>query len=408
MNLSSKLAHSRLQRVLPVGLWCAAAVAGINDLVHVHNTWWFGSDFQPTVLSVSALFHNHAIVSSYVYPPGLLVLSWPLLLLQHGRRAEDLLLIVLVAGFAYTFLTMARLPIKQLSGSAVAGLALAIACSGQLVFALQLENLTLLLLPFVAAFYSLVARRHWLAAGLVLGISLTIKPMLIPLVILLLLERRWKAAVTAIGVPILTSAIALAVSYQPSHFAHALRGLLSGSGAGGSIGLSGIGGIWRIDGVLVGGARILIVLLTILIVRRIWTSSRPTVTRHVWIGETMIACLLLASQFTHTFYALLLLPAAFVGLTEVRALTRGSMFVGIGLVLIPYELAGIGQWPAGNRMQSTLICVGMLLILGAAATIADQDETSRPPGSRLRGLSAVDRESVRSGDPVGAERATSQ
>ena len=86
MKLSSKLAYPRLQRVLPVGLWCAAAVAGINDLVHVHNTWWFGSDFQPTVLSVSALFHNHPIVSSYVYPPGLLVLSWPLLLLQHGRR----------------------------------------------------------------------------------------------------------------------------------------------------------------------------------------------------------------------------------------------------------------------------------------------------------------------------------
>ena len=306
----------------------------------------------------------------------------------------------------YTFLTMARLPIKQLSSSALAGLALAIACSGQLVFALQLENLTLLLLPFVAAFYSLVARRYWFAAGLVLGVSLTIKPMLIPLVILLLLERRWKAVITAIGVPILTSAIALAVSYQPSHFAHALRGLLSGSGAGGSIGLSGIGGTWRIDGFLVGGARIVIVLLTIFIVRRIWTSSRPTVTRQVWIGETMIACLLLASQFTHTFYALLLLPAAFVGFTEVRALTRGTVFVGIALVLIPYELAGIGQWPAGNRMQSTLICLGMLLILGAAATITDQDERPRPAGSRLSRPSAVDRESVRSADPVAAERAT--
>ncbi len=319
---------------------------------------------------------------------------------------EDLLLIVLVAGFAYTFLAMARLPIKRLSSSSLAGLALALACSGQLVFAFQLENLTLLLLPFVAAFYSLVAKRRWLGAGLVLGVSLTIKPILIPLVILLLLERRWKAAVTAISVPIVTSAVALAVSYQPSHFAHALRGLLSGSGAGGSIGLSGVGATWRIDGVLVGGARLLIVLIAIVIVRRIWTSSRTTVTRHIWIGETLIACLLLASQFTHTFYALLLLPVAFVGFTDVRALTRGSVFVGMALVLIPYELAGIGQWPAGYRLQSTLICVGTLLILGAAATVADQAEASRPAGSRLRRLSAADRQSVPSGEPVGAETAT--
>ena len=297
---------------------------------------------------------------------------------------------------------MARLPIKRLPSSAIAALALALACSHQLVFSLQLENLTLLLLPFAAAYYSLVAKGRWLGAGLVLGVSLTIKPMLVPFVILLLLERRWKATATAIGVPIVTSALALAVSYQPSHFAHALRGLLSGSGAGGSIGVSAIGATWRFDGVIVGGARLLILLVTIIVVTRIWTCAMPRVTRHVWIGETLIACLLLDSQFTHTFYALLLLPVAFVGLADAQVLTRGCVIVGLALVLLPYELAGVGQWPDGYRLQATLICVGMLLILGAAATVGDPADRSMRAASRFGRPNPVDRELAPSGDPVGA------
>ncbi len=232
----------------------------------------------------------------------------------------------------------------------------------------QLENLTLILLPFVAGFYSLLVSRHWLGAGLVLGVSLTIKPMLAPLLLLLLLEKQWKAIAVAIGLPAVTSAIVLAVSSQPGRFVNQARNIVSGNDHGGGINVSGIGALWNVNGSVIVVVRVLVAAATVVAVQRIWTGKESRTLRFVWSGEALLAGLLLVFEFTHSFDALLLLPAFVVSLVATRPSTRWLTLVGTVLILLPVRLVWIDSWP-GSRSQATLLCVGMLFILAAAATV---------------------------------------
>ena len=308
----SKLADRRAKDWFIIALWALAAGVGILDLVYVLDTWWMGSDFQYIVLSVTALVHHRPVSKAFVYPPGMLILASPVILVNMAA-AEDLLLVFELPGLAYTFRTMWRLIDKSLFSASAAGLAVALAVSVP-YHVFQLENLTLILLPFVAGFYSLLVSRHWLGAGLVLGVSLTIKPMLAPLLLLLLLEKQWKAIAVGIGLPAVTSAIVLAVSSQPGRFVNQARNIVSGNDHGGGINVSGIGALWNVNGSVIVVVRVLLASATVVAVQRIWTGKESRTLRFVWSGEALLAGLLLVFEFTHSFYALLLLPAFVVSL----------------------------------------------------------------------------------------------
>lgn len=93
-------------------------------------------------------------------------------------------------------------------------------------------------LPFFAPFHNLVtlgnwtlasvvalpltlllARRgRWTAAGVVIGLALAVKPMLIPCVLLFVFARRWRAVAAALAVPLAVSALAALVMPRPGMF----------------------------------------------------------------------------------------------------------------------------------------------------------------------------------------------
>ncbi|MEV0602753.1 glycosyltransferase 87 family protein [Streptomyces sp. NPDC050315] len=65
----------------------------------------------------------------------------------------------------------------------------------------------------------LLARRtRWAAAGAVLGLALAIKPMLVPVLLLFVFARRWRALAAAIAVPLLVSALAALAMPRPGMF----------------------------------------------------------------------------------------------------------------------------------------------------------------------------------------------
>ncbi len=360
-------ATPRAARIV-TALWLTAIVIAAVDLVHVVETWWLGSDFQPTVLSVADLFHRHPIDQAFVYPPGLLIIGAPLILLQHGRQAELAMLGLAVIGIGFSVFGISRMTKIPLSSPQFGLLALLLAVSGNVIYVLQLENLTILLLPLAVGFYWLLLSKRWMLAGAVLGLSLTIKPMLLPLLLLLLLEKRWKASALAIAVPAVTSVAALAVSADPKHFLHAALGILSGnSRVTGSIDLSGLGALWGANGAAIGTARVVVVVVAVVAAYRAWARPGSPMERYVIVGEGAIACLLLGFVFTHTFYALLLLPIVALGLTAESTSVRVLAYAAAVLVLLPVEIVHVVQWP-GARATSTLLFLGMVLAIGALAT----------------------------------------
>jgi hypothetical protein len=362
----------RLKVQISVGLWAGAAAIGLLDVVKLFHTWWLGSDFQPTVLSVAALFHHHAINAAYAYPPGLLLIAFPLLLVQHGRVAEDGMLLLEILGIAFSLFGLSRITRTRLLSPVFGLLALALSVSGSVFFVLELENLTIFLLPFAVGFYWLLLSRQWMLSGLVLGLSLTIKPMLAPLLLLLLLERQWRATAVAVAIPVLTSAIALGMSAHPQAFLNATLRVLSGNKtATGNIDLSGIGSLWSINGAVVVTLQVLVVVLAIGVVVRAWTSSIRRATRYLLVGETGIACLLLTFTFAHTFYGLLALPILALGLHG-----RRDGFLVATMLLIPAQIVGVFQWP-GTKASSTLLCLALIAVIvlsGAHASHSGRSE----------------------------------
>ena len=352
-------------------LWGAALVVGLNDVVQVHRARWYGPDFQIFFVSVSDLFHHRALNQGFDYLPGALVLLAPLDLIHHEGVVEDLLLAVMIIGLLFTLFVTAKLSHLHPLDARVAGVALALGLSGSVTFALLLENLTLVLLPFLAAYFYLLTTRHWTAAAVVLGVSVTVKPMLLPLVILLVLERRCRQAALALAVPIATSVFALALAAQPDRFFHSAFDTLSANATErASAALNGVGIAWGLNGSLVEVARVIAVTVTVIVAWRIWSSAAPVVIRNVWTSEALLAGVFLAIPFSWVFYPLLLIPGCLMGLATTRGTTRWLSVVGGALVLMPVTIMGFGEWPGDPRTQSTLSCVGIALIMWAAATVA--------------------------------------
>src|SRR6202042_8761 len=102
------------------------------------------------------------------------ILEMPLLIINGGR---DFVLFVEVAGMIVTMWALAKVLLpRRLADPGIAFIALVMVLSAQFVFALQLENMTLLLLPAAALFYLAIDHDRWLWAGVILGLSFTVKP----------------------------------------------------------------------------------------------------------------------------------------------------------------------------------------------------------------------------------------
>ena len=63
-----------------------------------------------------------------------------------------------------------------------------------------------------------VSHQWW--AGVAIGLSLVVKPVLAPLLLLPLLNRQWRALVTAIAVPVVFNAGGVATGRRPDELRH--------------------------------------------------------------------------------------------------------------------------------------------------------------------------------------------
>ncbi len=64
----------------------------------------------------------------------------------------------------------------------------------------------------------LAHRRSWTAAGLVVGLAIACKPMLVPIGLLFVLARRWRGLAAAVGVPVALSLLGALLMPSPTLF----------------------------------------------------------------------------------------------------------------------------------------------------------------------------------------------
>jgi arabinofuranan 3-O-arabinosyltransferase len=349
-------------------LWPVAAVIGLVDAWRWHKGVAFGYDTQHVWQAAHAVLHGGSSWNQFVYPPGCLLFAFPLAALPF-RVTKVIIYLLQIVSIAYLFWAMTRFIRLPLTCARVAWFAVLLALTGQLGIAAHYENFTLLLIPLAAGFFLALDRDRPLAAAVVLGISLTIKPLLAPLVLVLLLRRRWRETGVAVLIPVVLSVIALvvvvAVHADFSGFVHEVEHTFSTNASRPwNTSLSAMAKYLHLPSGLGLLARIAVVVVSLFACWRIWAQTQlRTAEQTVWFSAPLFVILILCFSFAWGYYSLLLLPLGFVALLRDRPadwVVRLGVFLALAPPILVYTIPGYpSRYYAPNNF--TIFHLGILL-----------------------------------------------
>ena len=277
-----------------------------------------GYDTAPLTTAVHALLNGSPIYTGrgagdFLYPPSALLLLLPLGGLDLAWAGRLFFLVDLAAVLAATALLL------HLFGLCWRGLAGAISIFGlglawPVIFTLDAGNVNGPVLLGLAAFLLAATRRRWTLAGLCLGLTLALKPILAPVLLVVALYRRWGALTVAVAVPVLLSApLLLAAPATRAFFHTTLPLLVHGQNAhiqGASIALRSAAGRLSVPEAATHAVELLVALVTLAL---LWCrrSGNPIEPRRL-VELTTIALVggFLLSTFAFSHYGIFLLPFA--------------------------------------------------------------------------------------------------
>ncbi|HEV7418603.1 MAG TPA: arabinofuranan 3-O-arabinosyltransferase [Mycobacterium sp.] len=214
--------------VLRSALWPIAIMSIIHRSYVLATNGYITDDFGPVYRAVVNLkmgwdiYNEHFdyVDPHYLYPPGgtLLLAPFGYLPVDASRYWFIVFNTVAIVLAAYFLLRLFKFSLTSVAAPA---LLLAMFCTESVTNTLVFTNINgCILLCEVLFFRWLVdgkVSHQWLA-GVAVGLTLVIKPSLAPLLLLPLLNRQWRALVTAVAVPLLFNAAAWPLVSDPMSF----------------------------------------------------------------------------------------------------------------------------------------------------------------------------------------------
>ena len=209
-------------------LWPLAILLIIHRSYVLASNGYITDDYGPVYRAVSNfrrgwdIYNEHLdyVDPHYLYPPGgtLLMAPFGYLPVDASRwwfesincAAIIIAAYFLIRLFGYTF-----------SSVAYPALLVAMFCTESVVNTLVFGNINGCVLLLEVLFFrwildGKVSHQWW--AGVAIGLSLVVKPVLAPLLLLPLLNRQWRAVVTAIAVPVVFNLAAWPLVADPMNF----------------------------------------------------------------------------------------------------------------------------------------------------------------------------------------------
>ncbi|MFD9336860.1 glycosyltransferase family 87 protein [Streptomyces sp. NPDC060028] len=190
----------------------------------------------------------------------------------------------------------------------------------------------------------LAHRSRWIWAGVVVGLAIATKPMLVPLALLFLIARRPKAFLAAAVVPLGFALGAAAIMAQPGlFFTKTLPFILHGQDDFARPYDASLGTLLPRLGVPGSVATVfggLLALALIVGAWRRWNKGGDEALRLVESGTMLMLAALIASKPSFDHYLFIVLPVLLASVTRVGAAACSTW---MGLVLIP-RLAGFTFW----------------------------------------------------------------
>jgi len=205
--------------ILRSALWPLAIMSIIHRSYVLTSNGYITDDWAPVYRAVRNFRAGVAVYTDnfdlvdphYLYPPGGTLLMAPFGYIDSEFAARNWFILLNTLAVIVAACLLVRLFGFGLNSVALPALLLAVYCTESVTNTLVFTNINgAILLAEVLFFRWLLdgrASREWLA-GIAIGLSLVVKPLLGVLLLLPLLNRQWRALAAAIAVPVAFNAVA--------------------------------------------------------------------------------------------------------------------------------------------------------------------------------------------------------
>lgn len=338
-------------------------------------------DFKPVYRAVLNFRHGWDIYNEhfdyvdphYLYPPGGTLLMAPFGYLPFTPSRYLFILINTVAILIAWYLLL-RMFNYTLSSVAAPALLLAMFCTESVTSTLVFTNINgCVLLAEVLSFRWLLdgKKSHQWWAGAAIGLTLSLKPLLGPLLLLPLLNRQWRALVTAIAVPLVINAAAFPLISHPMDFFTKTLPYIGGTRDYFNSSIEGNGVYFGLPTWLIVSLRIL---FTVIAIGALWLLYRYYRTRDplFWFTSSsgvLLLCSWLVLPLAQGYYSMMLFPFLMTVVLPNSLIRNWPAWLGIyGFMTLDNWL--LFHWMRyGRALQYLKITYGWSLLLIVVFTV---------------------------------------
>ncbi len=207
--------------------WPLAVMTVLHRVFVKAVNGYFTDDFKPVYKAAYAFWNHQPVYTAnfdfvdphYLYPPSANILFAPFAVLdfESSRWLFIGMNAVAILVAAYLLLRMFGYGLDSvLAPILIFGMFSSETVTNTLVF----TNVNGCVLLGEVIFMTLLLQRRDLWAGAAMGLTLAVKPIFLPLLLLPMVRGQWKVLVTAIGIPVILTAIAWPLSVDPMDFVH--------------------------------------------------------------------------------------------------------------------------------------------------------------------------------------------
>jgi arabinofuranan 3-O-arabinosyltransferase len=251
---------------------------------------------------------------------------------------------------------------------------------------LSLENVTILGTFAVTLCCLFAVRGHWLAAGVVVGLSLAFKPLLLVVLLLFVIAREWKALAAAVGIPAVLNGVAFLLVANPGQVWSKLPAVLNRVGPG-----VALNSAW-VDVVRVFGwpdaasvlLRLVTVVLVLLAAWLAWTRVGDDAVRIITTTTMLLIGSYLAGTLSEYHFMLTLVPFAMTIVVARSPMRTVTAVVGIvwcmGVLVLPASWLGIAHDANHSAFRAFGMSLLLLSVIGVLARRRPVRETTASKG----------------------------
>lgn len=208
-------------------LWPIAIMTVLQRVLVRAVNGFITDDFSPVYKAALAFLNREPVYTAnfshvdphYLYAPSASLLFSPIAILDP-EKARWLFIVVNAIAIIVAGYLLLRLFGYTLKSVAAPILLLAMFMSETVTNTLVFTNVNGLVLLGEVLFIMLLLKRRDLWAGAAMGLTLAVKPILAPLLLIALVRGQWKVFITAIAVPLALLAIAWPLAADPMEFIH--------------------------------------------------------------------------------------------------------------------------------------------------------------------------------------------